>query len=238
MQKKPIDMKYTAVIFLLFTSSLLMAQKENVAIDEGNKKYTEKDFTGAQKSYNDALQVNPESDAGNFNLGNSLFQQKDYEGAVDQFRKAAENTTDPEVRAQAYHNMGNTLLQQKKYEESINAYKQALRNNPEDVDTKYNLAYAQKMIQQQQQQQNKNQDDKKEDQKKEEQKKDEPQDQNKEQQPPKDQQQEQKQSQPKQYTKEELERIMQALNQDDKNVQEKVNKQKVQAAGAEAEKDW
>ncbi len=215
-----------------------MAQKENVAIQEGNQKYNEKDFNGAQKSYNDALITNPASDAGNFNLGNSLFQQQDYEGALNQFRKTAENTDDPEIRAQAYHNMGNTLLQQKKYEESINAYKQALRNNPEDADTKYNLAYAQKMIQQQQQQQNKNQDDKKEDQKKDEQKKEEPQDKNKDQQPPKDQQQEQKQSQPKQYSKEELERIMQALNEDDKNVQEKVNKQKVQAAGAEAEKDW
>ncbi len=231
-------MKYTLVIFLLLSSNLLIAQKENASIEEGNKKYKTQDYSGAQNSYNDALKVNPDSDAGNFNLGNSLFQQKDYEGALEQFRKAAENTNDPEVRSQAYHNMGNTLLEQKKYEESINAYKQSLRNNPEDADTKYNLAYAQKMIQQQQQQQNKNQDDKKEDQKKDEQKKDEPQDQNKEQQPPKDQQQEQKQSQPKQYTKEELERIMQALNQDDKNVQEKVNKQKVQASGADAEKDW
>jgi len=235
MQTKKADMKYTIIIFLLLSSSLLMAQKENVAIQEGNQKYNEKDFNGAQKSYNDALITNPASDAGNFNLGNSLFQQQDYEGALNQFRKTAENTDDPEIRAQAYHNMGNTLLQQKKYEESINAYKQALRNNPEDADTKYNLAYAQKMIQQQQ---NKNQDDKKEDQKKDEQKKEEPQDKNKDQQPPKDQQQEQKQSQPKQYSKEELERIMQALNEDDKNVQEKVNKQKVQAAGAEAEKDW
>ena len=237
MQKKIIDMKYIAIIFLFFTSTVLLAQKENGAIDEGNKKYTEQDYTGAQKSYNEALQVNPESDAGNFNLGNTLFQQKDYQGALDQFRKAAENTTDPEIRAEAYHNMGNALLEQKKYEESINAYKQALRNNPEDADTKYNLAYAQKMIQQQQQQ-NKNQNDKKEDQKKEEQKKEDPKDQNNNQQPPQDQQKDQKQSPSKQYTKEELERIMQALNQDDKNVQEKVNKQKVQAAGAEAEKDW
>ena len=221
MQKKIIDMKYIAIIFLFFTSTVLLAQKENGAIDEGNKKYTEQDYTGAQKSYNEALQVNPESDAGNFNLGNTLFQQKDYQGALDQFRKAAENTTDPEIRAEAYHNMGNALLEQKKYEESINAYKQALRNNPEDADTKYNLAYAQK-----------------EDQKKEEQKKEDPKDQNNDQQPPQDQQKDQKQSPSKQYTKEELERIMQALNQDDKNVQEKVNKQKVQAAGAEAEKDW
>ena len=89
-----------------------------------------------------------------------------------------------------------------------------------------------------QQAQNKNQNDKKEDQKKEEQKKEDPKDQNNDQQPPQDQQKDQKQSPSKQYTKEELERIMQALNQDDKNVQEKVNKQKVQAAGAEAEKDW
>ena len=63
MQKKIIDMKYIAIIFLFFTSTVLLAQKENGAIDEGNKKYTEQDYTGAQKSYNEALQVNPESDA-------------------------------------------------------------------------------------------------------------------------------------------------------------------------------
>lgn len=231
-------MKIQFFIPMLFFSYCLMAQKENVAIQQGNEQYKAQDYTSAQKSYNDALTENPNSEAGNFNMGNALFQQKDYDAAIGQFQKAAEGTNDPALRADAYHNMGNSYLEQKKYEESIDAYKKALRNKPDDADTKYNLAYAQKMIQQQQQQQNKNQDQKKDEQKKDDKKEDQKQDENKNQQPPKDKQQEQKQTQPKQYTKEELERIMQALNADDKNVQEKVNKQKVQAAGAEAEKDW
>ena len=45
-------------------------------------------------------------------------------------------------------------------------------------------------------------------------------------------------AQPKEYSKEELERILQSLNNDDKNVQEKVNKQKAQSGNADAEKDW
>lgn len=225
------------ISFLLLTTGLT-AQTENAAIQEGNEKYKKNDYSGAQKKYNDALKENPESEAGNFNLGNALFRQKDYEGAINQYKKAAENTNDPNIRSGAYHNLGNTYLEQKKYEESINSYKQALRNNPEDIDTKYNLAYAQKMMQQMQQQQQKNEDQKKEDQKKEDQKKENKSEQNKNEQPDKEQQKEQQPSQPKQYTKEELERIMQALNQDDKNVQEKVNKQKVQSVGAEAEKDW
>ena len=54
-----------------------------------------------------------------------------------------------------YHNMGNSLLSQKKYAEAIEAFKNSLRRNPGDMETKSNLAYAQKMLQEQQQNQDK-----------------------------------------------------------------------------------
>ncbi|MCK7537586.1 MAG: hypothetical protein MZV63_44840 [Marinilabiliales bacterium] len=56
------------------------------------------------------------------------------------------------IRQNCTITIGNSMLQNQKVKESIDAYKEALRNNPNDMDTKHNLAYAQKLMQQQQQQ--------------------------------------------------------------------------------------
>ena len=54
-----------------------------------------------------------------------------------------------------YHNAYTKLLSmaEKKWEDAIKSYKTALRNNASDQDAKYNLAYAQKMLEKEQQQQ-------------------------------------------------------------------------------------
>ncbi len=232
--KKNNNMQLKILIAFLLMNGLLSAQNANSLIKEGNEKYKQDDFSGAQQSYEQATTKDPSSGAGNYNLGNAYYQQQQYDKAIEQFKKAGEIATSPETRANAYHNMGNAYLQQKKYQESVDAYKQALRDNPADADTKYNMAYAQQMLKkQQQQQQQKNQDQQKQDQqKKEEQKNKEQQNKNQQQKDP------QQQTQPKQYSKEELERILESLNNDDKSVQDKVNKQKVQKTSASSEKDW
>ena len=53
------------------------------------------------------------------------------------------NQSDKEKLAKAYHNMGNSYLFNQKLDEAIEAYKNSLRNNPDDFETKYNLAWAQ-----------------------------------------------------------------------------------------------
>ncbi|HRF75669.1 MAG TPA: tetratricopeptide repeat protein [Chitinophagales bacterium] len=235
--KKNETMRIVVLTFLLLISYTGFAQNSNAIIKEGNDLYEQKDYKGAQQKYEQAVTETPDSDAGNYNLGNTYYQQQEYDKAAAQYERAAQAASDPETRANAYHNLGNAYLQQKKYEESINAYKQSLRDKPTDDNTKYNLAYAQKMLKQQQQQQQQNQD--KNQQKKEEPKKQDQQKQDQNQQKQEQQQKEQQQpAQPKEYSKEELERILQSLNNDDKNVQEKVNKQKSQSGNADAEKDW
>lgn len=207
----------------------VFAQSSAEVINKGNEKYHQQDYKGAQELYEQA----PEQVEGAFNLGNALFSQQKYEEAAAQYAKVVEQSTDPSVRSNAYHNMGNALLEQKKYEESINAYKKALRDNPNNTDTKYNLAYAQQMLKKQQQQQQQKNDQKKDQQQK-------PQQQNKQQQDPKkDDQQKQDQLQdPKEMSKDELDRVLKSLNEDDKAVQDKVNKQKAKPAGGDPEKDW
>ncbi|HAV54019.1 MAG TPA: hypothetical protein DCX41_03680, partial [Aequorivita sp.] len=41
---------------------------------------------------------------------------------------------------------GNTYMNEKKYTEAVEAYKNALRNNPNDDETRYNLALAKDML--------------------------------------------------------------------------------------------
>jgi len=231
--KKSNNMKLKILIAFLLINGILAAQNANNIIKEGNEKYKQQDYAGAQQSYEEATLKDPSSGAGNYNLGNAYYQQQQYDKAIEQFKKAGEIATSPETRADAYHNMGNAYLQQKKYQESVDAYKHALRESPADADTKYNLAYAQQMLKKQQQQQQQNQDQKNQDQKKQEEQK------NKEQQNKNQQQKDpQQQTQPKQYSKEELERILESLNNDDKSVQDKVNKQKAQKTSGTNEKDW
>jgi hypothetical protein len=134
--------------------------------------------------------------------------------------------------------MGVILQSAKQYPQCIEAYKQSLRNNPKDDETRYNLALAQKLLKDQQQNQDQNQDqqDQKQDQKddKQDQNKDQQQDQQdkKEQQPPQQQQQ-----QKDEMSKENAQQLLNAVMQDEKNVQDKMKKQ-LEIRGKKLEKDW
>jgi tetratricopeptide (TPR) repeat protein len=144
----------------------------------------------------------------------------------------AEKNADRDVKSNVFHNLGNSYLQSKEYEKSILAYKNALMSNPKNVDTKYNLEYAKMMLkkQQQQQQQQKDNKDQKDDKKDQKDQKD--QDQNK-----KDDQQKQPQDQ-KKISKEDAERMLEALKNDEKNTMQKVKKQKAKVQVIGIEKDW
>jgi Ca-activated chloride channel family protein len=152
-------------ITLLFVFGLLYnadAQSERSLVREGNQLYKKEKFADAEVSYRKALEKNKELKQGAFNLGDALYKQERYNEAAEQYRIAAQNQKDPEIKAKALHNLGNALLKEQKFPESIAAYKEALKLNSKDIDTKYNLEYAKRMLQQQQmQQQQQKQDQKK-----------------------------------------------------------------------------
>ena len=162
-------------------------------------------------------------------------QQKAKE-AMEMYQSTAKIEKDKGKLAQIYHNMGVILQTSKKYPECIEMYKESLKRNPKDNETRYNLALAQKMLKDQQQQQNKD----KKDQKKQDQK-DDKKDQNKKDQN-KDKNQNQnnnnKQQQNKsQMSKENAEQLLNAVTQDEKDIQDKVKKQ-IQIQGKKLDKDW
>ncbi|MFH1936152.1 MAG: tetratricopeptide repeat protein [Bacteroidota bacterium] len=137
-------------------------------------------------------------------------------------------------KAEVLHNLGNSLLEAQQYEKSIEAYKQALLNNPHDLDSKYNLEYARMKLKQQQQQQQQNQQNKDQQEKQDQEKKEE-----QDQQQNKEQQDQQKQPpKPDKISKEDAERMLEAMKNDEKKTMEKVKKQKAKVAVGGIEKDW
>jgi Ca-activated chloride channel family protein len=237
-------------VALSLYSVCVNAQSERSLVRDGNRSYKENNFTDAEVNYRKALEKNKEFSQGPFNLGDALYKQGRYGEAAEQYRIASTRNNDVGTKSQAYHNLGNAMLKEKKLPESIAAYKEALKLSPKDIDTKYNLEYAKALLkkEQQQQQQNKNQqkDDKqkqdkqkqneskqKDQQQKDQQKQEQ---QNKEQQQDKQKDQLQAQQKKQQLSKEDAARILEALKNEEKDVQKKLHKRV--PARIKVEKDW
>ena len=169
----------------------------------GNKYFREQNFSKAETYYRKALEQNPSLEA-YYNLGNALTFQRNDSLAFDSFSKALGQATDtPEKRAWVYHNMGNlTYLNgrqlmkanspeaMKAFQQAVECYKSALRCNPNDNETRYNLALAQYMLKKNQDQNQQNQDQNQDEQQQQDQQ---PQDQQQDQDKDKDQQQQDQQ---------------------------------------------
>ena len=243
------------------------AQTERKYIRQGNRQFnsafadsTKVDstrFAAAEASYRKALEQDPNSWDASFNLANAMASQGRMEEAARQYQAlGAKTDVDKTKRAAAYHNLGNCLLQSENLQGAIDAYKNALRNNPNDLETKYNLAWAQDKMKQQQNENQQNQNQNKQDQDQQNQKQnqdqqqDQQQNQNQQQKDKQDQQsQDNQQQQPQQaqqqpeqndeqMSKEDAMRILEALENDEKDVQEKVQKQKAQPQRRRTQKDW
>ena|GEM_PF-349550 len=120
--------------------------------DEGNDKYQQGEFEEAQKLLEEAKNEKPGDPTVNYNIGSVYHQEGDYDRASESYLNAA-FADDSAMRAHAHYNIGNTEFRKGDYEKAIEAYKKSLGLNPDDIDTKYNLEVALKMLEQQQQQQ-------------------------------------------------------------------------------------
>ncbi len=141
---------YLAVLFIILAAcpENIFAQAEKSLIREGNRLYHKDQFDESELSYRRALEKNEESLQARFNLGNSLYKQERFDEAVSYFGELAEEIDDPLNRSRVYHNLGNSMIMSQQIEQSIEAYKEALRNNPDDPETRYNLAFAQDLLDQ------------------------------------------------------------------------------------------
>ncbi len=246
--------QFVIIILFLLQGSLLMAQQEKRYIKKGNDLYSQQKYKEAETNYRKSVEKSPDAQKGknlegNFNLGDALYKQKKFADAGTQFNQLAGASTNKALTAAAWHNLGNSFLENKKLEESIDAYKKALINNPKDDETRYNLAYAQDKLKKQQEQNkqnkdnknqdkknqdSKNQDDKNKDNKDKDNKNQDNKDKDKQNQDKKDQQQ----KQPDKISKEDAERMLDALNNDEKQTQDKLKNKKLKGAKLNITKDW
>ena len=252
--------KKTLISYMLLLMALVtFGQNERKEIRQGVRAYEDGDFSEAEVDFRKAADISQESYEAGFNTGAALYNQEKYEETVEQYQALLEQTSDPASEAQIWHNIGNSMLEGQQYGPAIEAYKNSLRRNPDDQDSRYNLAYALQKLQEQQQQQQQNQDKDQQDQKDQKDKKDQQDQENKDQegqdkqdqqdqekqdqqdqekQDQQDQEKQDRQSAPMEISREDAERLLKAIQQQEKDVKEKVDKKKAAAAKVKTEKDW
>ena len=245
-------MRSFVIILLSFVAGDGISQAERKFIRQGNRDYNEKNFQQAEIGYRKALEKTPGSVPADYNLGNALYRQKQFEPASSKYADLAQKEKETGALGRYYYNLGNALFESKKYTESIEAYKNALRANPSDADAKHNLQLALRMLNDQNKR--KNQEQKGEQDQQEQGKKDQEQGNKDEQKPEQGQEQgqeqgeqQEQQSQPgddkdqqarSQISPQDAERILKALENEEKNVLKRVQEQKKKVQKPAVDKNW
>ena len=231
-------MRYLKYIFLCMMMVIgglnMMAQSDRNLIRSGNRLFREQNYAKAEVEYRKAISKNPNNAQAVYNLGNALMAQQKDSAAIEQFTKAGKMETSPVRRAKSYHNIGTICQKTRLYSEAIGAYQEALRDNPNDNETRYNLALCKRLLKNQPQQnkQNKNNNDKNKDNKKDENK-----DKNKNKDKDKDKQNQQKQPK-EQMSKDNAEQLLNAAMQEEKATQQRLKKAMQQPKNRRLQKNW
>ena len=224
---------------------------------------TESDFEKAEKNYRVAINDSLSDLKATFNLSNEYYTEGYFDDAISRQLEAIKLAKNKIEKHKAFHNLGNSFMKKEMCSEAVSAYKSALRNNPNDDETRYNLALAKQC----EDEQSKNDDDQKDDQQDQENKekdnKDDQQDQENKEKDNKDDPNQQKDDQGKddpdqqkdknknssedskpnenkksQLSKQQINNLLKAMENAEKKVQAKVNESKQKGIKVVSEKDW
>lgn len=238
----------------------------NTYVYKGNSHFNNS-FLEAEKNYRMALSEMPSNTKGAYNLGNAYYNAELYDEALARLLEAARKGTKLE-KHRAYHNIGNVLMQDKQCKKAVEAYKNALRNDPKDEESRYNLAIAQECAKEEgggsdddqeekeenQDQQKKNEEKKDSDKEQDEEEKNKDkgeeedrsnkgEDEKKENSQPQDKGDESsdtKKPEPQagKLSPQQIKNLLEAMNNEEKKVQEKVNASKKKGTKVKSDKDW
>ncbi len=271
-------LKLLSVFILMFSSlvSVIAQEKEDRDIIESKKLLSDAglemkngNFPLAEADYRKAISLNPKDEIGKYNLGTAYYNKEMNANAMQRFLQAASVASNKTEKHKAFHNLGNTFMNDKKYKEAVETYKNALRNNPTDDETRYNLALAKKMLEEEQKkggddEDNKDKDnkenqnnkdkkdnkdnkegddgDEKEDKDKGNEKDDKKEGDEKEDkgnpEQPKEKKKDQKQPVPGKLSTQQIKNLLEAMNNEEKKVQDKINAEKQKGIKIKNSKDW
>jgi tetratricopeptide (TPR) repeat protein len=141
------------ICFILTLGSVYAQENFKREMYLGNYYFDQKEYADAIDHFDEIIDESPLNYKANFNKGNALFRQKKYAKAAEIFETITGLAPSRLDKSKVFHNLGNSHLMAGQIDNAIEAYKDALRLNPGDEDTRYNLAYAQKLKREQQQNQ-------------------------------------------------------------------------------------
>ena len=244
-------------VFFIFKSNAqeiaIDKESNNLTLD-GNIEFAENNLVEAESLYRKSISKDSLNLKAVYNMGNSFYKNELKDEAINQYRSSIKKTTDKDLLHKSFHNLGNVFMQNEDYQNAVDSFKKALLNKPSDDETRYNYVLAKELLKNQQKNNKKDDKDKKNDKekkedkekkndkdkkdnkdkkddKKEEEKKDnksEKKNDNKENNNPK----------PNKISPEQLKNLLKAMDNEEKKVQNKVNKNKVKGSPIKNKKDW
>lgn len=167
-------------IYLLLALPCYAGISAKREVKKGNLLYNKGKFDESLKRYEKAFRGAPDSEIVNFDLGAALYKLKDYEGALEHFKRSLV-TDEPSLQQKANYNLGSAeyksgiskedsdlpwavaLLQ-----EALRHYEKAIMLDIDDEDAKYNYEFVKEELKRlreklkQQQEQQKQQQEKEE----------------------------------------------------------------------------
>ena len=244
-------------VFFIFKSNAqeiaIDKESNNLTLD-GNIEYAENNLVEAESLYRKSISKDSLNLKAVYNMGNSFYKNELKDEAINQYRSSIKKTTDKDLLHKSFHNLGNVFMQNEDYQNAVDSFKKALLNKPSDDETRYNYVLAKELLKNQQKNNKKDDKDKKNDKDKKEDKekkndKDKKDDKNKKddkkEEEKKDNKSENKNDnkennnpKPNKISPEQLKNLLKAMDNEEKKVQNKVNKNKVKNSPKKNKKDW
>ena len=251
---------YALLMFISMGSIMSQQNEYESLIKKGNNSF-EDNTALSEQNYRKAISYSPEFVKGQYNFSNNLYKNEYYDEALLNQLEASKYAKTRADKHLIFHNIGNILMKKKMCKEAVEAYKNALKNNPKDDESRYNLALAKDCAKDE----NENEKESEGEDEDEDKEKDKEKDENEDQKEDKDQQgddekqnenQDQKENnkdnkdqkgddkskdekpEEKKLSPQQIKNILEAMNQEESNVQEKMNAKKLKGVKLKNEKDW
>lgn len=233
----------------------------NDSLKQGQYEGAASAYQEGLSSYGSAQEVDETYYGLQNNLGLALHQNGDFEGAQNAFTEALAYAPYDQARSTPAYNAGNNAFRDQQLEQALEHYREALLADPKNEDARYNFEFVSRQLQEQQDQQQSEGDDQ-EQQEEQDQQQDqndqtnendqeqdenqaeqEENDQEQDEQPQQEQQDEQQEQNPQQeqqreapLTREQAERILEALENEEEELLREV--QKMEGRPRRVAKDW
>jgi len=208
------------LLFPQFVWSQWITPHVNRDIRRGNQEQGKGNYSEALQQYQAAALKDSLNPVLWYNQANALYRSGNVDSAMYFYEQAARTLERPEHKSRAFYNLGNVHMQKESWDKAIRSYISALQANPNDANARYNLAYALRMLQQQEQKEKKNEDKSKPDEQEGEQ-----QQQPSDQEPNEDKKEGEQQMRNHRMTREQAEQLIDAMNRKEEKLQEQKNEE-------------